>query len=55
VFNNNLSNKNKSFKIKQLPTEYAVKEENMEEEARENLNLAHYHFNRMAVIDEEEQ
>ena len=25
----------------------------MEDEAREHLNLAHYNFNRMAVIDEE--
>ena len=25
----------------------------MENEAREHLNLAHYNFNRMAVIDEE--
>jgi hypothetical protein len=25
----------------------------MESEAREHLNLAHYNFNRMAVIDEE--
>jgi hypothetical protein len=26
----------------------------MENDAREHLNLAHYNFNRMAVIDEEE-
>ena len=26
----------------------------METEVREHLNLAHYDFNRMAVIDEEE-
>jgi hypothetical protein len=26
----------------------------MENEAREHLNLANYNFNRMAVIDEEE-
>lgn len=25
----------------------------MEDEVREHLNLAHYNFNRMAVIDEE--
>jgi hypothetical protein len=27
----------------------------MENEAREHLNLAQYNFNRMAIIDEEEE
>jgi hypothetical protein len=30
-----------------------MQSKDMETEAREHLNLAHYNFNRMAVIDEE--
>ena len=44
---------NNSFKIKQLPLDYNLGQKDMENEAREHLNLAHYNFNRMAVIDEE--
>ena len=40
-----VNNKN-SYKIKELPL-------NMENDPRENLNLAQYNFNRMDVIDEE--
>jgi hypothetical protein len=46
-----INNKN-SFKIKQLPVDYNQGKD-MENEVREHLNLAHYNFNRMAVIDEE--
>ena len=48
------TNKNNSFKIKQIPIDYNVTEKEMENDVREHLNLAHYNFNRMAVIDEEE-
>ena len=50
---NHNQNSNNSFKIKQLPTEFHVTEKEMENDVREHLNLAHYNFNRMAVIDEE--
>ncbi len=42
-----------NFRIKQLPQDYHNDNHNMENEAREHLNLAQYNFNRMAVIDEE--
>ena len=40
------------FNIKQ--TKINIQRHEMETEAREHLNLAHYNFNKMAVIDEEE-
>ena len=46
-------NNNNSFKVKQLPQEFNNQGKDMENEVREHLNLAHYNFNRMAVIDEE--
>lgn len=42
-----------SFNIKEIPDEYNLKLSEMENEAREHLNLALYNFNKMAVIDEE--
>jgi len=37
-----------------MPANFIIKHhDQMENEAREHLNLAHYNFNRMAVIDEE--
>ena len=41
-----------AFNIKK--TQKKVSSNDMENEAREHLNLANYNFNRMAVIDEEE-
>ncbi len=45
-------NTKNSFKIKQIPVDFNPSKD-MENEVREHLNLAHYNFNRMAVIDEE--
>jgi len=53
VINKHNKNNNNSFKIKQIPVEHHVAEKEMENDVREHLNLAHYNFNRMAVIDEE--
>jgi hypothetical protein len=52
--NQNFINKPPPFNIKKTPNNFKVSRQDMENEAREHLNLAHYNFNRMAIIHEEE-